>query len=335
MAELTPYKKQKIIEQVSEFLDSKSLDKLNENELEYITKQILVDRLKDELKLELKMSKVDLDALQDRWLSGFDSQATKETYGKGLQIFFDWIELQEKNVFNLNSIDIDDYVNYIQKQYNMNNSIRERIAAVSSFFSFLERHDIISKNYFKGCRRPSRPFETKESGEIPDEAELEIIEQNLQVELNCQGRGSAGKRNQARILLAVIAVIKYHAIRCGALPSLTIDKTGRYRADSKGKEIKGKLNEDAAALLLNLGFDKSKPFKDLKVNSIQKGFERFCKRLYAGGKIETVYSLHDLRHYAAVRHYENNRDIISTQRYLGHRSVSITQGYLASLNCED
>lgn len=335
MAELTPYKKQQIIHQVSEFLDSKKLDKLNENELAYITKQILVDRLKDELKLEIKMSKVDLDTLQDRWLSGFDSQATKETYGKGLQIFFDWAELQEKNVFNLNSIDIDDYVKYIEKQYNMRNSIRERIAAVSSFFSFLERHDVISKNYFKGCRRPSRPFETKSSEEIPGDKELKIIEECLQEEMNSEGRGSAGKRNQARILLGVITVIKYHGVRCGALPSFAIDKAGRYNSISKGKEIKGKLNEDAAALLIKLDFDKSKPFKKLKVNTLQKGFERFCKRLYAEGKIDTVYSLHDLRHYAAVKHYEKDKDIISTQRYLGHGSVSVTQGYLASLNCED
>jgi site-specific recombinase XerC len=335
MTELTPQKKTQIINQVSDFLDSKSLNKLNENELEYITKQILVDRLKDELKTEIKMSKVDLDALQDRWLSGFDSQATRETYGKSLQIFFDWLETQSLNLFNLNSVDIDDYVNYIKKQYDMNNSIRERIAAASSFFSFLERHDIISKNYFKGCRRPPRPFETKDSGEVPDEIDLGIIEQNLQEELNCDGRGSAGKRKQARILLAVITIIKYHALRCGALPSFTIDKTGRYRTESKGKEVKGKLSGDAAATLKTLGFDKSKPFKDLKVNSIQKGFERFCKRLYAEGKINTVYSLHDLRHYAAVKHYEEERDIISTQRYLGHGSVAITQGYLASLNCGD
>ena len=335
MAELAPYKKKQIIEQVSEFLDSKSLDRLNENELEYITKQILVDRLKDELKTEIKMSKVDLDSLQDRWLSGFDSVATRETYGKSLQIFFDWLELLEKNVFNLNSIDIDDYVNYIQKQYTMRNSIRERIAAVSSFFSFLERHDIISKNYFKGCRRPSRPFETKSSDEIPGDHELQIIENYLQEEMNAEGRGSAGKRNQARNLLAVITVIKHHGVRCGALPFFEIDKAGRYSSISKRKEIKGKLNEDAAALLIKLGLHKSKPFKELKVNSIQKGFERFCKRLYAEGKIETVYSLHDLRHYAAVKHYESGQDIISTQRYLGHGSVSVTQGYLASLNCDE
>jgi len=335
MSELSSYKKQQIISQVEEFLDSKSLDSLNEKELEYISREILVDRLKDELKTELKMSKVDLDSLQDRWLSGFDSLATKETYGKGLQIFFDWLEIHSLNVFNLNSIDIDDYVNYIQKQYSMNNSIRERIAAVSSFFSFLERHDIISKNYFKGCRRPPRPFETKSSDEIPGENELQIIEKNLKEEMNAEGRGSKGKRIQARILLGIINVIKYHGIRCGALPSFTIDKTGRYRAASKGKEIKGSLNEDAAALLIELGFDKGKPFKDLKVNSIQKGFERFCKRLYAVGKINTVYSLHDLRHFAAVRHYEKDRDLISTQRYLGHGSVSVTQAYLATLDFDE
>jgi integrase len=72
----------------------------------------------------------------------------------------------------------------------------------------------------------------------------------------------------------------------------------------------------------------------LKVNSIQKSFERFCKRLVLEGKLRTVYSLHDLRHYAAVRHYSGNRDIIATQRYLGHSSVAITQMYLASLDCD-
>ena len=333
MTELTPRKKQLIIEQVSEFLDSKSLDKLNENELEYITRQILVDRLKDELKTEIKMSKVDLDALQDRWLKGFDSDATRETYGKSLQIFFDWLELHALNVFNLNSIDVDDYVNYITRQYKMNNSIRERIAAVSSFFSFLERNDIISKNYFKGCRRPPRPFETKDSGDIPDERELDIILSALDEEMNAEGKGAAGKKRQARILKGVLGVIVHHGLRCGALPSFTIDKNGRFRAESKTREVKGVTAGDVEDLILRLGFDKKRPFKDLKVNSVQKGFERFCKRLYAEGRIRTVYSLHDLRHYAAIRHYEAEKDIISTQRYLGHRSVSITQMYLAGLDC--
>ncbi len=333
MPELTTYKKQQIIEQVSDFLDTKSLDKLNENELEYITKQILVDRLKDELKTEIKMSKVDLDSLQDRWLRGFDSAATRETYGKSLQIFFDWIELKCLNLFNLNSIDIDDYVNYIKKQYSMNNSIRERIAAVSSFFSFLERHDIISKNYFKGCSRPPRPLETKESGDIPDDRELETIIENLYEELNSDGKGSAGKRKQARILIAVISVIKNHGLRCGALPSFTIDKSGIYKSESKGSLIKGRISEETLTILVTSGFDKTRPFKDLKVNTLQKGFERFCKRLYTEGKIKTVYSLHDLRHYAAVKHYTENKDIVSTQRYLGHGSVAITQMYLASLDC--
>jgi integrase len=136
------------------------------------------------------------------------------------------------------------------------------------------------------------------------------------------------------MLLAILSVIRHHGIRCGALPSFTVDKNGRYRAASKGKEIRGTLNDKAAALLGDLGFNKSKPFGDLKVNSIQKAFERFCKRLYSEGKIKTVYSLHDLRHYAAVKHYTNDKDIIATQRYLGHASVGITQGYLATLDCE-
>jgi site-specific recombinase XerD len=72
----------------------------------------------------------------------------------------------------------------------------------------------------------------------------------------------------------------------------------------------------------------------MKVNSIQKSFERFNKRLLLEGKLKTVYSLHDLRHYAAVKFYSEGKDIIATQRYLGHSSVAVTQVYLASLECE-
>ena len=70
----------------------------------------------------------------------------------------------------------------------------------------------------------------------------------------------------------------------------------------------------------------------MKVNTIQKSFERFYKRLYLEGKIKTLYSLHDLRHYAAVKYYKNGKDIIATKRYLGHGSISITEVYLATIN---
>jgi hypothetical protein len=113
MSTLPANQKDRIISQVENFLSSRDLKNLNNKELEYITKQLLVDQLKDELKTEIKMSKSDLDSLQDRWLSGFSSNATRETYGKSLQIFFDWLDLKGLSVFKLNSIDIDDYVSYI------------------------------------------------------------------------------------------------------------------------------------------------------------------------------------------------------------------------------
>lgn len=135
MDKLTTNKDQ-LIRHVEQLLNSKSLDSLNDEELKYISRQLLVDRLKDELKVELKKSNVDVESLLDRWLGTFNSDATRETYGKGLEIFFNWLEIHNKDIYNLNSIDIDDYVNFIKKQYSMSNSIRERIAAASSFISF-------------------------------------------------------------------------------------------------------------------------------------------------------------------------------------------------------
>jgi len=333
MGKLTANKDQ-LIRQVDQLLNSKSLDSLNAEEMQYITRQLLVDRLKDELKVEIKKSNVDVESLLDRWLATFDSDATRETYGKGLEIFFNWLEMHNKDVYNLNSIDIDDYVNYIKKQYTMNNSVRERIAAASSFFSFLERNDVIPKNHFKGCARPPKPFETKSPEDVPGDTELQIIFDTLHEELEATGKGSEGKKRQARVLIGVLSVIVHHGIRCGALPSFTVDRNGKYMAESKGKEIKGSIDSEVSSRLRELGFDRTRPFRDIKVNSIQKSFERFNKRLVFDGKLKTVYSLHDLRHYAAVKFYSEGKDIIATQRYLGHSSVAVTQVYLASLGSE-
>jgi len=48
-----------------------------------------------------------------------------------------------------------------------------------------------------------------------------------------------------------------------------------------------------------------------------------------------AFSLHCLRHTAAIRVYEATRDVLAVQRFLGHRSLQWTESYLRSLVAVD
>ena len=94
------------------------------------------------------------------------------------------------------------------------------------------------------------------------------------------------------------------------------------------------LEDDLLKKIIELGFDESAPFKDLNTGTIKKYFQIVCKRLFIEGKIRKIFSPHSIRHYAAVKHWQQNHDIILLKKFLNHQSISTTQIYLSSLNLE-
>ncbi len=334
MTPLALKQRKEIIIEIDKFLKSKNLDNLSQKELEYITQSLLVDKLKDELKTEIKKSNTDILKIKNKWLENKNSEFTKTTYLIGLDLFFNWLETRNIDIYNIKALDVDDYISFLKKQDLSNSSLRLRVSAVSSFFSHLQRMDIIEKNYFKGCELPKKKFETKSSDEVPNDDDIKIIIDELYKELNVTGTGCKGKRRQARILLAVITIIIHHALRVGSLADLKIDRDNKFKSKSKESNISGKLQQEVVEKLEELDFNKKIPFANLKTETIKKQFQRFCKRLKVNGKIENVFSLHDIRHYSAVKHYKQYKDIIALQRFLNHKSVSVTQIYLSSLNVE-
>jgi integrase len=47
--------------------------------------------------------------------------------------------------------------------------------------------------------------------------------------------------------------------------------------------------------------------------------------------VNEIYLCHDLRHYYAKKEYEKTKDIYRVSRLLNHSSLTITEGYLRSL----
>jgi len=186
--------------------------------------------------------------------------------------------------------------------------VRLRAAGASSFYGFLEREtEGRIKNPFHGTRaRP--PSMRKRALDIPSEEELRIL-------LEVVDPHSA--------LGAAIAVMAYRGLRVGGLPVMMI-KGGRFWTRSKGKEISGELGE-AAVLPLRA------PFGNLTARKIADRVRFATRRLAAAGKLEAAYSVHDLRHFFAVREYGRTKDLYRVSKLLGHASIQVTEIYLKGL----
>jgi len=338
MSPLALKSRTRIIKEVDRFLQSKELSDLSDADLEYLSKSLLADKLKEELSTEIKKLKIDICALKKKWLSLFTSYYTRRSYSHDLDVFLNWLSKRDErnSVITLKAGDVDDYIAFLKNTGVSDNTLRRRIASVSSFLSYLQRIDVIDKNYFKGARGiPRKKLETKSADDIPTCEEIATMEKVLLADMTLnKGSGYKGKVKVSRMGIIVIGIIKSTGLRVGALKTLEIDRDGNYKAVSKGNIVKGHVDEPTRALIKLYDFDKKFPLAGYNTESIKLWFLRFNKRLVKERLIPTVYSLHDVRHYAAIKVWKESKDIYKLKSFLNHASIATTQIYLSSLNQE-
>jgi site-specific recombinase XerD len=214
----------------------------------------------------------------------------------------------------------DDFIYSLKSAARAAASIRLDIAAVSSFFTFMERRHAAVKNPFRGTKaRPER--QAKKTPEIPKAEEVKVILAAL-----------------PPMEAAAAAVMAYRGLRAGALPTLSIAGAA-YRARSKGKDITGELPAAAMKAIQAAGLSFRSPFAVPEgykagnwTNTLEKRIAAKTKELHQAGRIKAVYSCHDLRHFFAVSEYKRDKDIHRVSRLLNHSSIQVTEVYLQSLN---
>jgi integrase len=100
---------------------------------------------------------------------------------------------------------------------------------------------------------------------------------------------------------------------------------------TQGKRRIGAMPHEARKAIERAGLPLRGPFSNRTAQTVKDTFRVLAKRLRVAGKLQAVYSAHDLRHAFAMRLYEQTRDIYRVRQALGHASVSVTEGYLRSL----
>ena len=161
-----------------------------------------------------------------------------DTFQKYLQIKD--IELNDVTINNITVQDAFSYRKYLLDRGYKRSTVNTKIANIKSYFGFLVKHEIISKNPFTG-------FEAMEENDktikdiLTKEEVIKLIESfgiKLQGERNFE---YASKRNKA-----IIAVLASTGVRIENLLNVTLDRLIKinegYKIEYTKEETKGKVN---------------------------------------------------------------------------------------------
>jgi site-specific recombinase XerD len=294
---------------------SPELKDLNSRQLENIARIVITQRLSEELKLKADIAGTDYAMEKEIFLlqSGHSgSEYTNMAYRKGLGLLEKYCSRHNLNILLLNYAQADDFIYSLKGAAN---SKRLTIAAVSAFYSYMERRNSSIRNPIRGTK--ARPVSrTVREIEIPDDEDMAMILDFLP--------------EQERLAVYIMA---YRGLRVGALNKLKIWGT-HYQSSSKGKDISGEFPFGILASIRKSEYFNKLPFSNLSTNAIKLRVYRQTQKLHKEGKIKASYSAHDFRHYYAVTEYGKDKDIYKLSRLLDHTNIATTQAYLRSLKVE-
>lgn len=298
--------------------EAPTLGDLDAEALEKLARAVVVESLKDTLKEKANLAKIDYPEERRTFevrSSRTGSKATRRTYSAAIDRLETWCARRGTSVLELTPAAADDWVEAMKAEGASSATVRVRAAAVSSFFTWLERRHEQVANPLRGSK--ARPkVKARRTLAIPTAEEVTAIEEAADP-----------------MLRAAVSVMSTLGLRVGALPGLSVNGT-RYTSTSKGREISGTVTPEIRKAIEHAGLSLRAPFETLAAGSIAERFRRVVGKVHADGKVRAKYSVHDLRHAVAVRLYTQSRDIYAVKQALGHASVTVTETYLRSIGVE-
>jgi site-specific recombinase XerD len=308
--------------------EAPTLADLNNEQLEQIARLVMTQRLVAELNTAVDLAGIDWAKKREAFLSDTKSPHTCRAYAAALDKLEAWASRGGINPLEMKAVTADQFIRDLKAEGRASASTRRDIAAVSAFYTFLERYHSQIKNPIRGTRiRP--PKENKKEIVIPTATDYAVIMAEL-----------------PPIERAIVSCLALRGLRVGALPTLEL-KGKKYYGKSKGKALEENnaagitLPPQALSAIKAAGLDIKKPFAwktkqgtENTANAIEGRINYFVGKLYKAGKITAAYSCHDFRHFYAANEYRENKDIFRLSKLLNHAGIQITQIYLKSLGIE-
>lgn len=257
------------------------------------------------------------------------SKNTLESYGRDLKQFFEYLSSSNISIYSVNKTSIIAYLMYLQKKGKATSSISRSLAALRSFYQFLNNCRYIEKDPTINLESP------KIEKKLPQILSVEEVELLLS-----QPDTNDPKGNRDRCMLELLYAT---GIRVSELVALTIDdinlNMGFIKCSGKGMKDRvipvgsmalKALSEYIYKYRIMLLRDQNE--KSLFVNfhgnqMTRQGFWKIIKQYTRAAGINKEITPHTLRHCFAAHLIENGADLKSVQEMLGHSDISTTQIY--------
>lgn len=142
-----------------------TLKDLNNEQLEQIAQIVMTQDLVAELKKQVDIAGVNWNDKRKPFLNDTKSPHTSRAYGTALDKLEVWARRENINPLEITTDMADQFIRELKAQGKASASIRRDIAAVSAFYTFLERYHSAIKNPVRGTRiRP--PKENKKKKQL-------------------------------------------------------------------------------------------------------------------------------------------------------------------------
>ena len=272
------------------------------------------------------VASLDYESARDKFLAGFESKSTQRLYRYGLDALEAFCQNQGLQVLAVKISDAREFICYLKTSETKdgaglsNNSVRAYIGAVSSFFSWLrlESNGAIELNPFERLGRSGGKPKARLKSKVAYPTTQDVATYVEYFE-------SKGKDVES----VIIQMMANDGFRVGAFETMTISDKGRASFTSKGKNYTARRLSQASLNALNGA--RGEPFAGYSAKKIQNEIMNAGKKLVSQGKLSTVFSPHDFRHYYATELYKATKDIRKVQIALGHSNIAVTDTYLRGL----
>jgi integrase/recombinase XerD len=276
------------------------------------------------------------------WFANLTNANTRRAYQQDINDFMAFAGLRQPTEFrDITRAHVIAWREQLVRQELANDTIRRKLAALSSLYAYLCDRNALLHNPVLGVKRPRSMNREGVTPALSDHQTWMLLKAPQATTLK-------GKRDQA-----ILAILLYHALRCEELCTLKVgdihqrEGVPHIRVEGKGDKVRYLVLHELAQRLIAAYLKDAGHAEDLKgplfrpvknnrtktlakplhpISVYQDIVKRYAKEIGLADEVPGL-CVHSLRATAATNALSNNADIAKVQQWLGHSDISTTRMY--------
>ncbi len=255
------------------------------------------------------------------------SQITKVDYENDLNIYKEYLKLNNLDYLNLTKQDIMNFMKYLESLKYTSKSVSRYLSTLRSFYNYLIEIKVIDNNIFKRIRNP------KVAKKLPNYLNIVEIEEILDKE-----KEDNKKSIRNKCLFELLYSTGIRVSECSNIKLKDIDYNEHtIRVIGKGNKERIVYYGETLADILNKYLKIRKEFVKMENDYLflnEKGMQMsresidyVLKKMNEKNGNKHSMSAHTLRHSFATHLLDNGADLKSVQELLGHENLETTEIY--------